>query len=250
LIEMIAKMKKISGKPCGFKLCIGRKSEFLGICKAMVELGQYPDFIAVDGGEGGTGAAPVEMTNSVGTPLRDALIFVDRALIGTGLRDDIKIIAAGKMFSAFHMLRAMALGADIANSARGMMLALGCIQSRACNTDHCPTGIATQNLSRNKALVVTDKSERVYNFHKDTVQQLVELIGAAGLERLEQLEPKHINRRVQGTEVATYAELYPKLEAGCLLDPVTVPADWAKDWDLADPDHWDEAMTAASNHAA
>lgn len=249
LLEFVQQLRELSGgKPVGFKLCIGRRDQFLAICKAMLETGIHPDFITLDGGEGGTGAAPVEMTNSVGTPLRDALIFVDRALTGTGLRDNIKIIAAGKMFSAFHMLRAMALGADIANSARGMMLALGCIQSRACNTDHCPTGIATQNPSRNKALVVTDKSERVANFQMDTLQQLVELLGAAGLERLDQLEPKHINRRVHGTQVSTYAELYPKLQPGCLLDPATVPDDWASDWEQADPDQWDSALV--SHHAA
>lgn len=254
LLEFVQKLRELSnGKPVGFKLCIGRRDQFLAICKAMLETGITPDFITVDGGEGGTGAAPVEMTNSVGTPLRDALIFVDRALIGVGLRDQVRIIASGKMFSAFHMLRSMALGADIVNSARGMMLALGCIQSRACNTDHCPTGIATQNPSRNKALVVTDKAERVANFQKDTVTQLVELLGAAGLDRLDQLEPKHINRRVQGTEVCSYDELYPKLQPACLLDPATVPEDWAKYWNLANAGQWDaEAASAEGSevHAA
>ena len=150
------------------------------------------------------------------------MIFINRALIGSGLRDDIKLIAAGKMFSAFHMLRSMALGADIVNSARGMMLALGCIQSRACNSDHCPTGIATQNPSRNKALVVTDKAQRVANYHMETMQQLVELLGAAGLQSLADLEPEHINRRVQGTEIKTYADLYPTIEPGCLLNDLSL----------------------------
>lgn len=240
LLRFVDQLRQLSGgKPVGFKLCIGRRDQFLAICKAMLETGITPDFISVDGGEGGTGAAPVEMTNSVGTPLRDALIFVDGALNGVGLRDQIKIVASGKMFSAFHILRSLALGADIVNSARGMMLALGCIQSRACNTDHCPTGIATQNPSRNKALVVTDKSERVANFHRDTVEQLVDLIGAAGLERLDQLEPRHINRRVQGTEVKTYEELFPKLQPGCLLNPATRPESWALDWQRAQASDWE-----------
>jgi len=200
--------------------------------------GNLPDFITIDGGEGGTGAAPVEMTNSVGTPIRDAVLFVDRTLIGAGLRDNIRLIASGKMFSAFHILRAMALGADTVNSARGMMLALGCIQSRACNTDHCPTGIATQNPHRNKGLVVTDKSERVANFHQETITNLAELVGAAGLDRLDQLGPEHINRRVQGTEVKTYAQLYPKIEAGSLLSEDTIPEDWKEDWQNANAQAW------------
>jgi len=242
LLEFVQQLRELSdGKPIGFKLCIGRRDQFLAIVKAMLDTGITPDFITVDGGEGGTGAAPVEMTNSVGTPLRDALIFVDRALIGAGLRDDIRIIGSGKMFSAFHMLRSMALGADIINSARGMMLALGCIQSRTCNSDHCPTGIATQNPSRNKAIVVTEKSVRVAQFQQETVSQLVELAGAAGLKSLDQLEPKHINRRVQGTEVKTYAQLYPKIERGSLLQASTVPDDWKEDWDAANSQGWEAA---------
>lgn len=242
MLDFVQTLRDLSGgKPIGFKLCLGRRDQFLSIVKAMLETGIKPDFITVDGGEGGTGAAPVEMTNSVGTPLRDALIFINRALIGSGLRDDIKLIASGKMFSAFHMLRSMALGADVVNSARGMMLALGCIQSRTCNSDHCPTGIATQNPSRNKALVVTDKSQRVANYHYETMQQLVDLVGAAGLQGLEGLEPKHINRRVQGTEVKTYAELYPPIGPCCLLDENTVPSQWASIWRDANPACWEVA---------
>ena len=168
-------------------------------------------------------------------------VFIDRALIGSGLRDDIRIIASGKMFSAFHMLRSMALGADVINSARGMMLALGCIQSRTCNSDHCPTGIATQNASRNNALVVSDKYMRVANFHRETVEQLVDLVGAAGLKSFDDLKPKHINRRVQGTDIRTYAELYPKIDAGCLLNTDTIPEDWKRDWQNADPQQWQAA---------
>ncbi|MEP2653820.1 MAG: FMN-binding glutamate synthase family protein [Paraglaciecola sp.] len=239
LLDFVKQLRDLSdGKPVGFKLCIGRRDEFLGICKAMIETGITPDFITVDGGEGGTGAAPTEMTNSVGTPIKDALIFVNNSLIGFGLKDKIRIIASGKMLSAFHILRAIALGADAVNSARGMMLSLGCIQARTCNSDHCPTGIATQNPSRNKAIVVTDKSQRVANFHKETVTNLVELIGAAGLSSLEQLEPRHINRRVQGTDVKNYAQLYPVINAGCLLDSNTIPDMFYEDMKQANPASW------------
>jgi len=193
LLEFIAELRTLSGgKPIGIKLCIGRRDEFLAVCKAMLQTGNVPDFITVDGGEGGTGAAPTELTNSVGSPLRDALIFVNQALIGIGLRDQVRIIASGKIFSAFHVLRVIALGADTVNSARGMMMALGCIQARSCNTDHCPTGIATQNPARANGLVVSDKAKRVANFQKATVENLVELLAAAGLERLDQLRPHQL----------------------------------------------------------
>lgn len=239
LLEFVEQLRKLSGgKPVGFKLCIGRRDEFLAICKAMKQSGKVPDFITVDGGEGGTGAAPTEMTNSLGTPLRDALIFVNQALLGVGLRDQIRIIASGKIFSAFHLLRVIALGADIANSARGMMMALGCIQARSCNTDHCPTGIATQNPARAKGLVVSDKATRVANFHRATIENLAELLAAAGLDSLDQLEPKHINHRVQGTVIKSYAQLYPTIEAGCLLDENSVPDDWRDDWQSAQADRW------------
>ena len=239
LLQFVAKLRELSGgKPVGFKLCIGRLDEFFAICKAMLELKIYPDFITVDGGEGGTGAAPTEMTNSVGTPLRDALIFVHNALIGSGLRDHVRLIASGKMFSAFHVVRALALGADAVNCARGMMLALGCVQSRSCNTDACPTGIATQNEARNKGLVVEDKATRVANFQRQTVANVAELIAAAGLERIDQLRPRHINRRIQGTEVKTYAQLYPEVEAGCLLNDATIPDDWREDWNHASATTW------------
>lgn len=239
LLDFIEHLRDLSGgKPVGFKLCIGRRDEFLAICKAMKKTGKVPDFITVDGGEGGTGAAPTEMTNSLGTPLRDALIFVNQALIGIGLRDQMRIIASGKIFSAFHLLRVIALGADIANSARGMMMALGCIQARSCNTDHCPTGIATTNPARAKGLVVSDKATRVANFHRATIDNLGELLAAAGLDSLDELEPKHINRRVQGTDIKTYAQLYPGIGPGCLLAEDTIPDDWRDDWKSARSDRW------------
>lgn len=239
LLDFIVQLRELSGgKPVGIKLCIGRRDEFLAICKAMLKTGNVPDFITVDGGEGGTGAAPTEMTNSVGTPLKDALIFVNEALIGIGLRDQVRIIASGKILSAFHLLRAVALGADTVNSARGMMMALGCIQARSCNTDHCPTGIATQNPARGKGLVVSDKAERVAHFHRATIENLVELLGAAGLKSVEDLQPKHINRRVEGTNVKSYAQLYPCIGHKCLLDESTTPKGWLADWQAADPERW------------
>lgn len=239
LLEFVAQLRKLSnGKPIGFKLCIGKKSEFISICKAMIETGIKPDFITVDGSEGGTGAAPIEMTNSVGMPIRDAVVFVNRALIGMGLREEIKIIASGKVISAFHLLRMLALGADAVNSARAMLFALGCIQSRSCNTDQCPTGIATQNSARIKALVVDEKANRVASYHKKMMVNLMELIGAAGLHDLSELTPAHIMHRVQGTEIKSYQQLFPAIAAGCLLHRETRPVAWQDDWQKASTTSW------------
>ncbi len=239
LLHFVAELRQLcGGKPVGFKLCVGKRSDFLGICKAMLKTGITPDFITVDGGEGGTGAAPIELTNSVGVPLRDALIFVNSAITGIDKRDQIRIIASGKIFSGFHMARVMALGADTINSARGMMLALGCVQSRSCNSDKCPTGIATQDPARYKALDIEDKSERVANFHNATVKHLVELLGASGLNGLGELKPHHINRRVNGTQITNYAELYPLIDSCCLLGCDNLPADWKADWEKASAEHW------------
>jgi glutamate synthase domain-containing protein 2 len=239
LLEFVTRLRDLSGgKPVGFKLCIGNKSEFLGICKAMVATGIRPDFITIDGSEGGTGAAPVELTNSVGTPLRDGLIFVNRALIGIGLRQHIRLIAAGKAMSAFHVVRLLALGADTVNAARAMMFALGCIQSRSCNTDKCPTGIATQDPARYKALDIEAKAQRVANYHKAMIENLLELLAAAGLENIMDLTNSHIHQRVGGTVVMNYNELYPPIPDGCLLMESTIPGDWVADWNKADADRW------------
>ena len=239
LLSFVKQLRELSGgKPIGFKLCIGQKSEFLSICKAMVETGIKPDFITVDGGEGGTGASPVELTNSVGTPLREGLSFVHAALIGFGLRSELRLIAAGKVYSAFHMARTMALGADTVNMARGMMLALGCIQSRSCNTDHCPTGIATQNPDRYQALDVTDKSERVARFHQANIKHLIELLEAAGASKLDDITPDLLMRRIDNQTVKSFAELYPQLETGCLLNEASAPADWASDLARASANKW------------
>ncbi len=239
LLEFVKELRTLSGgKPVGFKLCIGRQSEFLSICKAMLKTKIYPDFITVDGTEGGTGAAPIEFTNSVGVPLRDAVIFVNNALLGAGLRQHIRIIASGKILSAFHIARTIALGADTVNSARGMMLALGCIQSRNCNTDKCPTGVATQDPARYKALNIEDKGNRVFNFHSATVKALIDLIGACGINKLEELDLEHIHRRVNGTDIATYEDLYPNVKSLCLLCDSDIPASFKKIWDKASAEQW------------
>lgn len=239
LLEFIVTLRELSGgKPVGFKLCLGRKSEFLGICKAMLETGITPDFITVDGGEGGTGAAQIELTNSVGTPVREGLHFIHNAIRGIGMRDRLKIVAAGKAMSAFHMLRLHALGADTINSARGMMFALGCIQSRQCNTDHCPTGVATQNPSRYAMLDVTDKGVRVFNYHAAMVKALADLVGLLGVRALRDVKPEHINRRISHCEVVTYEAIYPELEEGFLLSDARIPKDWAREWDKASSGRW------------
>jgi glutamate synthase domain-containing protein 2 len=218
MMQFIAKMRELSGgKPAGFKLCIGHPWEFLAICKAMIETGIYPDFIVVDGKEGGTGAAPLEFADHLGMPLREGLNFVHNALVGINARDRIRVGAAGKIISAFDVARVMALGADWCNSARGFMFALGCIQSQSCHTDRCPTGVSTQDRARQRALVVPDKSERVHNFHRATVESLAELTAAAGLDHPNQFMPAHFSRRVSPHEVKSFAELFPALQPGELL---------------------------------
>jgi len=218
MMEFIALLRKESGgKPVGFKFCVGRESEFVALCKAMIETGIKPDFITVDGGEGGTGAAPLEFTNSVGMPLRDGLAFVCDCLSGFGIKGDIKVIAVGKMFSAFHLVKNLALGANVCCMARGFMMSLGCVQSLICNTNHCPTGIATQDAGLTDGLVVTDKTERVARFHQDTVEHLIEIVNAAGLESPEELTRTHIYRRIDQDSIRRYDEVFEYIEVGSLL---------------------------------
>jgi glutamate synthase domain-containing protein 2 len=213
MMRLIGEMRRLSGgKPAGFKLCVGQPWEFLAICKAMLETGIFPDFIVVDGKEGGTGAAPLEFMDHLGMPLREGLSFVHNALIGIGARERIRLGASGKIATAFDIARAMALGADWCNAARGFMFALGCIQSLSCHTDRCPAGVATQDRTRQRALVVEDKIERVYNFHRSTLHALAELTAAAGLDHPNEFRPEHFCRRVSGSEVMTFTELYPPLE--------------------------------------
>lgn len=218
LIQFIEQLRELSdGKPIGFKLAIGRQSEFIAICKAMVEADSYPDFITVDGGEGGTGAAPLEYTNSIGMPLREALAFVDDSLRGFGIRKHIRIIASGKILTGFHLVKNLALGADICNSARGMMLALGCVQSLTCNTNRCPTGVATQDPSLYRGLVVPDKATRVQQFQRKTVHATAEIIASAGLRHTSGLNRTHIYRRVSQQEIQRYDQFFPYMAPGSLL---------------------------------
>jgi glutamate synthase domain-containing protein 2 len=235
MMEFIAKLRELSGgKPIGFKICIGHKYEFMALCKAMLETDIYPDFISVDGGEGGTGAAPIEFSDSVGMPFREALAFVHDTLNGFGLREEIRILASGKIISGFHMVRAMALGADICYSARAMMLALGCIQALECNKNTCPTGVTTQNPQLVKGLVVSDKKKRVANYHRETLNGFVELLGASGLNDPTEIRRHHINRRVSMNEVKRYNEIFPYLPKHCLLSEETVPDFLKNDWLAAD----------------
>ena len=217
-MHFIAQLRELSGgKPVGFKFCLGHPWEFMGIAKAMLETGILPDFIVIDGKEGGTGAAPVEFTDHIGAPMREGLLFVHNTLVGANLRDQIKLSAAGKIVSAFDVIRAFALGADWVNAGRGFMFALGCIQSLSCNTNKCPTGIATQSNSRQKALVVEDKGERVYHFHRNTLHALAEMIAAAGLSHPDEIEAHHVVSRFSATEIKTYAQTLFFLKRGALL---------------------------------
>ena len=239
LLEFLGRLRTLSGgKPVGFKLCIGHRSEFLGICKAMLESGITPDFITVDGAEGGTGAAPIELTNSVGMPMRDSVLFVNNALRGTGLRGKIRIIAAGKISSGFHMIRAIALGADLCNVARAMMFALGCIQARRCNTNECPVGVATQQPSRNHGIVVSDKSLRVANYHRDTIHAFLELVASTGVDDAALLAGHHVMRRTDATTFKAFDEIYDYLPEGCLVDGTPDDPKWKTLWNQAVADRF------------
>ncbi|MEO7152631.1 MAG: FMN-binding glutamate synthase family protein, partial [Burkholderiaceae bacterium] len=218
MMHFIERLRTLSGgKPTGFKLCIGHPWEWFAIAKAMLATGIVPDFIVVDGAEGGTGAAPVEFTDHVGAPLQEGLLLVHNTLVGLNLREQVKIGCAGKVVSAFDVARMMALGADWCNSARGFMFALGCIQAQACHTGNCPTGVTTQDPSRQRALDVPTKSERVFNFHQNTLMALQELVQAAGLQHPREITALHIVRRYSEQGVKLLANLLPFVEAGALL---------------------------------
>jgi len=226
-MSFIKQLRELSGgKPIGFKLCIGKKQEFIDLCRAMISSGIKPDFISVDGGEGGTGAAPVEFSNSIGMPLREGLVFVHDTLVGFNLKNEIKIIAAGKIITSFHMARAMALGADVCYSARAMMLSIGCIQALKCNTNECPVGVATQNQSLIKGLDVDNKAQRNANYQEKTIHAFLEIVAASGLNHPKEITRHHINKRVGGNSVRKYSELYPEIAPGCLLKTETVPENY------------------------
>ena len=237
LLEFVDRLRTLSGgKPTGFKLAIGHPWEWFGIVKAMVETGITPDFVVVDGGEGGTGAAPLEFTDHVGAPLREALMLVHNSLVGVNLRDRVRVGASGKTVTAFDIARTMAIGADWCNSARGFMFALGCLQAQTCHTGHCPTGVTTQDPRRMRALVVPDKAERVLNFHQNTLKALKELLGAAGLSHPSELGPEHVIKRVSSNEVRSLSTLHHWLRPGELLEGVPSSPVYQVFWKNARPD--------------
>ncbi len=236
LLQFIKKCRDLSGgKPVGFKLCVGHKSEFLAICKAMVETGIRPDFISVDGGEGGTGAAPIEFSNSVGVPSREGLTFVYNALVGFNLKKEITIISSGKILTGFDIFKAISLGADITYSARAMMMAVGCIQALECNHNTCPTGVATQDPELNKGLVVSDKKIRVANYHRETVKAFVELMAASGIDNPDKINRNHVYQRVEQHLSRSFSQTYPYIPEGCLLNAESTPRKWKKYMAQADP---------------
>jgi glutamate synthase domain-containing protein 2 len=235
LVLFIARMRELAdGKPAGFKLCIGSRRELLAILKAVRAEGVAPDFIVVDGSEGGTGAAPLEFEDHVGVPLTDGLITLHNALVGSGLRQQIRIGASGKVATGIDVVKRIAQGADYTNAARAMMMAAGCIQAQECHTNKCPVGVATQNPRRARALDVPDKTERVRRYQQATVAEAQRIIGSMGLHGPHELQPSMLHRRVDHATTKTYAELYDWLEPGQLLDEP--PPGWAEDWAQASPD--------------
>ncbi|HUR88588.1 MAG TPA: FMN-binding glutamate synthase family protein [Ramlibacter sp.] len=247
MMAFITKLRDLSGgKPVGFKFCVGHPWEWFGIVKAMLKSGVTPDFIVIDGAEGGTGAAPVEFIDHVGAPLQEGLLLVHNTLVGTGLRDRIRLGCAGKVISAFDIARMMALGADWCNAARGYMMALGCIQAQVCHSGDCPTGVTTQDPVRQRALVVPDKGLRVYNFHQATLHALKELVQAAGLNHPQEIGSHHIVRRINFNEVRLLSNLLTQVEPGSLLsgDMSNQHNVFKMYWPMAQPD----AFTAALVH--
>jgi glutamate synthase domain-containing protein 2 len=243
-IAFISRLRELSsGKPIGVKMALGHGYEFLAIVKAMLTLDLTPDFIVVDGGEGGTGAAPVELTDHVGAPLNEALGFVHNALVGAGLRDRIRLGASGKLITAYDLCRVFAIGADYAMVARGFMFAVGCIQSRSCHTNNCPTGVATQDGLRQRALVVENKAPRVAGFHRNTLHALAELLGAAGLEHPQDLKPWHLQVRHQSGDIMRGDDVYPRVAPGALLRGEVSPS-LSREWERAQAESFEPVFMA------
>jgi len=243
LLEFVVRLRELSGdKPTGFKLAIGHPWEWFAIARAMLETGITPDFIVVDGKEGGTGAAPVEFMDHVGMPMREGLRLVHNTLLGLDLRGKVRIGAAGRIITAFDIASTMALGADWCNSARGFMFAVGCIQAQHCHTGACPSGVATQDPVRQRAVVVSDKAQRVFHFHRNTVDALAELVAAAGLDHPGQLRPQHVMRRVSPTETAALADLYPTMPHGALLAGEAPLEVFRRYWPKARADRFEQAL--------
>lgn len=235
LVRFLARMRRLAGgKPTGFKLCVGSRREFLAVCKAMLAEGVAPDFIVVDGAEGGSGAAPPEFSGRLGTPLTEGLITVHNALVGTGLRDRVRIGASGRVATGADLVTRLLQGADYANAARAMLFAIGCLQAQRCHTNTCPVGVATQDPRRVRALDVADKSARVHRYQRATVRSAAQIMAAMGVRHPGELSPAQLLRRTDPVTVRSYAELYEWLEPGVLL--AAPPASWERDWAAADPD--------------
>jgi glutamate synthase domain-containing protein 2 len=235
LVRFVARMRELAGgKPTGLKLCVGSRRQFLAVCKAMLAEGVTPDFVVVDGSEGGTGAAPAEFADTIGTPLTEGLITVHNALVGTGLRDRVRIGASGKVATGSDIVRRLLQGADYTNAARAMMFAVGCVQAGRCHTNTCPAGVTTQDPRRFRALDVADKAERVRRYQRATVHSASRIMAAMGVRDPGELTPHRLLRRVGPTTVRSYAELYEWLAPGVL--PAEAPSAWAADWAAADPD--------------
>ena len=233
LLGFVKKLREMSGgKPIGFKLCVGKPEDFVGICKAMLKTKIYPDFITVDGAEGGTGAAPLEFTNNIGEPLNGGLRFVHNVLVGCGLRDEIKIICSGKIATGFDMVMRIAMGADICNSARAMMMAAGCVQAKQCNANTCPTGVTTQKKRLQWGLVVDQKKHHVFSYHKNTIHSFLEIVGAMGLTNPSQLKPEHIIQRISYNISKPLSELFFYLEPKQLLG-ANIPDTYKNIWEKA-----------------
>lgn len=247
-IDFLAQLRSLSGgKPVGFKLCVGHRREFMCIVKAMLERKVVPDFIVVDGNEGGTGAAPLEFANHIGTPLVDGLIFVHNTLIGAGIRDQIRIGASGKLVTAFDIARTLSIGADWCNSARGFMFSIGCIQAQACHTNQCPTGVATQDPIRQRALHVDDKCHRVARFHANTLRALGDMAGAAGLSHPSQFIARHFNMRTKSDEVITGDIAYPELPLNSLIEGICLNDDYMSRWNQASPKSFSSRVNIPSD---
>jgi len=248
LLQFVHKLSELSnGKPVGFKLCVGQPWEFMGIAKAMLKTGILPDFIVVDGAEGGPGAAPREFSDNIGMPMREGLLFEHNTLVGLNLRDNIRLGASGKIVSAFDIASVLAIGADWVNSARGFMFAVGCIQSQSCHTNKCPTGVATQDPLRQRALVVEDKATRVYNFHRNTLLTLAEMLASAGIEHPSQLTTEHLVRRISDTQIRLFSQTHTFLKPGELLDNRCTSEFYSRMWHRARADRF--KRTDSSNEA-
>jgi glutamate synthase domain-containing protein 2 len=246
MLEFIAQLRDdCGGKPVGFKICIGDPREFFAICKAMLATGIAPDFITVDGGEGGTGAAPLEFSDHIGMPLREGLLLVSNAIVGIGLRDRVRIAASGKRISSHTLASAMAVGASWCNVARGFMFSVGCIQSQRCHTNACPVGVATQDPRLARALVIEEKAERAYNFHHNTVQGLAEMTAACGLDRANEFTPEHLYERISPHEVRRLDQLYDFFAPGQLLEGRgDAGPTLQRFWDAADANTFARVRTA------